>query len=84
MLRPCERHWREGFVDFVKINLANLHARALQGTVSREQWFFEHDHWIACGYRQIMNPRDWRQAVLLERRLRHDQHCRCAVANLAG
>ena len=84
MLQPGERNRRKSLVHFIKIDIADFHAGALQGAVGCEQGLFQHDHRVACGDRQIDDPRARGQAVILERLLRADQNRAGTVANLAG
>ena len=65
MLEPGERYRREGLVDLIQVDVADVHARALERTIGGEQRFFERDHRIPGRDGQIVDPRQRGEAVVL-------------------
>src|SRR5690606_2002595 len=55
MLRPGDRHRGEGFVDFIKIDIVDLHASLLQRLLRTWNGRFQHDDRVATNNRHVMD-----------------------------
>src|SRR5690606_14736381 len=84
MLRPGNRHGGEGFVDFIKIDIVNLHASLLQRLLRPRNGGFQHDNRIAADNRHVMDAGKRLDAKRLEAPLIDDHDARRTVADLRG
>src|SRR3546814_777490 len=84
LAEPGERDRGKGFVDLVKINVADTHAGPFQRPTGRRDGLLQHDYRVAGGDREIVDAGERRQAVRFQRPFAHHQHTACAVADLAG
>ena len=84
LAQPRQRHRRERLVHLVEVDLVNRQSRPLQRPPGRRDRLLQHNHRVATGYRQVMDARQRRQPMCLQRPLAHHQHPGRTVANLAG
>jgi hypothetical protein len=56
----------------------------MEGAVGREQRLFEHDDRVTRRHRQIVDARNRRQAIGLQRLFRHDHDRRRSITDLRG
>ena len=82
IFHPGERNRRKGFVHFIGIDILNLHACFLQRLFGRKQRLFEHDDRVTRGYRNMVDARTRRQAMILQCLFGNNQRSRGAIANL--
>ena len=66
LLQPCDRHGGEGFVDFVKVDVVDLHTGFGQRLFGARDRSFEHDDRIAAHHCHVMHARERLDAKLLE------------------
>ena len=83
-LHPRHRDRGKGLVYLVKIDVADVHAGALQRLLCGADRSFQHDHRIFTHHRHGVDAGQRLDAQRLQPTFVDDQHARCTVADLAA
>ncbi|MCY1208633.1 hypothetical protein D9M72_202660 [compost metagenome] len=83
-LQPGDGHGREGFVDFVQVDVLDLHAGLLQRALRGGQRGLEHDDRVVAQHAHVVDACQRLHAQRLQAALVHDHEAAGAVADLAG